>query len=226
MLIPLAQHASKEVGAGRVNRFWASIFLVVLAAAAGMVATVVENEFGGPPSPAAVVERWVAAERVTLAEEPGDIDARLGIAAVYARAGFRARAAREFKLILDLYPGSPAALAGLGRLYEEDGSPVRAEKYYQLAVESDPDDIDSWSGLGRLATEAKDLRAAADHWGRVVALRPSLADAQVQLGLALERTGRSKEAGAAYEEALRYVPDYKEAMSGLARVGDRGRTDE
>ncbi len=204
---------------GRVNSFWASIVLIVLTTAAAMAVVAVENGFGGPPSPATVIERRVAATRVVLAEDPGDTPARLAIAEAYARAGLNARAAGEYKTVLEAEPRDIAALKGLARLYEANGSRLRAKKYYQLAADSAPEDVEAWSGLGRLATLAEDFPAATDYWGQVVALKPALADAHFQLGWAFEQTGRPGEAIDEYEEALRYVPDFEAAEGGLARVG-------
>ncbi len=220
----LTQHASRARAENpeRVNRFWASTVLIVLTTAAAMAVVAVENEFGGPPTPAAVIERRVATSRVALAEDPGDMAARLAIAEAYARAGFNARAAGEFKIALEVQPRNITALKGLARLYEENGSRVRAKKYYQLAADNAPEDVEAWSGLGRLAAEAEDFSAATDYWGRVVSLEPSLADARFQLGWALERTGRLGEAALEYEETLRYVPDFQAAEGGLARVGRSG----
>ena len=51
--------------------------------------------------------------RAVIAQEPGNVEARLALAAGYARMGQRSEAQSEYARILQLSPGRPEALKGL-----------------------------------------------------------------------------------------------------------------
>lgn len=83
-------------------------------------------------------------------------------------------------------------------------------------------------GVLGLATTARnqDYRSEAAIWGDTVAKRPGIAFAQFEFGKALAKEGRTDQAMAHYEEAVRLKPSYHEAHNNLGNLlADRGRLD-
>ena len=59
--------------------------------------------------------------RSVLGQDPGDLEARLGLARAAAKAGDRAGAAQECRRILQIAPDQPEARRELGRLGRASG---------------------------------------------------------------------------------------------------------
>jgi tetratricopeptide (TPR) repeat protein len=70
--------------------------------------------------------------------------------------------------------------------------------------------------VGVTAGDRGDVPAAIRHFQQAIALDPGFAQARFHLGLALERTGRTRDAIAEYHRALRLNPDLLEARYGLS----------
>jgi Flp pilus assembly protein TadD len=54
--------------------------------------------------------------RGIIGQNPGNLEARLALAAAYARAGERPRAIDEYRQVLQIAPNHPEAMRGLARL--------------------------------------------------------------------------------------------------------------
>ena len=59
------------------------------------------------------------------------------------------------------------------------------------------------------------------HWEQALRVQPNFAEAHYNLGVALEQTGKLKEAIGHYEQALQIKPDFTEARNALARLQPR-----
>jgi tetratricopeptide (TPR) repeat protein len=57
-----------------------------------------------------------------------------------------------------------------------------------------------------------------EQWEQALRVKPDLADAHYNLGVALARAGRAPEAIEHYEQALRLRPDLTAARNALARL--------
>lgn len=67
--------------------------------------------------------------------------------------------------------------------------------------------------------ERQDWAAAAEAYTEIIELEPAAADVLVARGDAYMRLGDVDLAEADFREALRYVPDYQEALDGLSAIG-------
>jgi tetratricopeptide (TPR) repeat protein len=93
-----------------------------------------------------------------------------------------------------------------------------AELRYRQVLAVDPLHVGALNGLGVLACQAGRYDAAAELIGRVVRLRPDLAEAHSNLATALNGLGRFSEALDACRNAIRLKPDYIDAHYNLGTI--------
>jgi Flp pilus assembly protein TadD len=62
------------------------------------------------------------------------------------------------------------------------------------------------------------VQEAISHYEQALRIKPDLAEAHYDLGIASEQAGSVQEAIRHYEQALRLKPDFAEAQNGLARL--------
>jgi len=101
--------------------------------------------------------------------------------------------------------------ANLGAVYRTIGETEPAQENYNHALRVNPDQFNAWLGLGLIAQKQGKLAEAITDLSRSVELRPT-AQGYLALGHALAQTGRTAEARAAHEQALKISPDFVEAQ--------------
>lgn len=124
--------------------------------------------------------------------------------------------------------GARVLLAGLLR---RQGRETEALGHLQQAVADDPEHAEAHNNLGNLLGELGRLAEALPHLERAVALTEDASGesrvhglARVNLAMALDRLGRSAEADAAWESALRANAGRPEvALAAANYFGRRGR---
>jgi len=117
------------------------------------------------------------------------------------------RALEAAESALAAYPESAAFHEIHAAALEASGAPVeevRAE--YERAIELDADQAVALEGLGRLAADAGDPTLALDFYARAAAADPEATSALVAAAEVLTGLGRSEEAEARLEAALRRDP--------------------
>ncbi len=164
--------------------------------------------------------------RAVLNEQPDNVEAMQGLAAVCHRQGRPDEALALFRRVIALDPGSPVADRQLGRLLERRGDPAGATICYRRAAKLKPHDAAAQADLGRsLAAQGKAAEAIAC-CRRAVALAPGEAWTHTALGNVLLREGALGDALACYECAIALQPDLAEAHSNsgeaLRRLGRLG----
>jgi tetratricopeptide (TPR) repeat protein len=105
------------------------------------------------------------------------------------------------------------AYATLGRLESQLGQYAKARASYQAALQIDPERSDAKEGLAKV--ELSDAM-------RNVAGSPS-GETYFRLGQALQQEGRTTEAIAIYQEALRLDPKLDEARKALDGLNQQGK---
>jgi tetratricopeptide (TPR) repeat protein len=76
----------------------------------------------------------------------------------------------------------------------------------------------AYLGRGLAKSEIKDLDGAISDLEKSVKDAPTQADVWTMLGDLYREAGQTEQAAAAYKRTLEYIPDYKQALDGLAKL--------
>jgi tetratricopeptide (TPR) repeat protein len=107
--------------------------------------------------------------------------------------------------------------ANLGAAYRALNEDESAQTTYNHSLRLNPNQYNAWLGLGLLAQKQGKLTEAVTDLSRSVELQPT-AQGYLSLGRALAESGRTGEALAAYDQALRLSPDLIEAQQAAAAL--------
>ena len=110
-----------------------------------------------------------------------------------------------YRLAVARRPAPAAAHAQLGQVLARLGRAPEAERAYAKALAIDPRDEAALNGLGLLAVSRHQYRQAAEIFRRAARLTRS-ADAKLNLGIVLSRTGAHREAEAILVDAAKRSP--------------------
>jgi len=112
------------------------------------------------------------------------------------------------------------ALAGLGFHLYRQGKFKEAETVFHGLVALDEQSFYGHAGLGTVAMSRQnpDLQSACQHLGRAAEINPRDANVQANLGEALLRSARFKEAAQKFETCLALDPGLLQAGSKRARA--------
>ena len=112
-----------------------------------------------------------------------------------------------------------------GWLLHVFGREHQAFNAYAAAYRAKPDDAKAARHLAHIAAGRKQYDVADKWFVETVRLAPKDADAHFNRGFVLEQAGRSREAIAAFAEAVRLLPTLDRAWYGMglahARLGER-----
>jgi protein O-mannosyl-transferase len=107
--------------------------------------------------------------------------------------------------------------ANLGAAYRASGDTVKAADNYNQSLRLNPNQFNAWLGLGLLAQQQGNFTEAISDVSRSLELNPT-AQGYLALGRALAQSGRTPEALAAYEQALKIAPDLIPAQQAIAAL--------
>lgn len=117
-------------------------------------------------------------------------------------------AARAYEVQARAAPADPAPKIRAALIYETTGDLVAAETAANEALELDGNNVDALLVLGRIAARQQQWDSAAAYFRRATAVRPDHAEAQLNLGQALEKMGDLEGSDNAYAtyRTLRGLP--------------------
>jgi tetratricopeptide (TPR) repeat protein len=184
----------------------------------------------GPEDAAAAV-----ADDFTCAFDRPLTPAQLESVGIGALVGIRTaaweRAKECARAVLRQRPADPTALLALGIASGATGDVVAAHSALVGVLESQPREYDAWYNLGLAHRRRREPLRAAACFRTVLAIDAGNHPASYELGRALEALGRTAEAVAAYEAAVRTSPNpggawgyrgmdlTRRAQEALARLG-------
>jgi aspartate beta-hydroxylase len=113
------------------------------------------------------------------------------------------QAERAFNEILDRAPDDLEALKFLAGCHLSRGELAQALVHLQATAKLEDSNASTLQLLGTVQLDLADFAAAADNLHRALQIEPSMFQARLRLGLALEQLGRSREATMAYFTAVR-----------------------
>jgi predicted TPR repeat methyltransferase len=139
---------------------------------------------------------------------------------------FQAAEAR-LRQALQLSPDNPAVLTNLSVALLQQGNRTDARELAAKAFVADPRNVEALLVLADCHTHAGDLIAALEHYDRITAIEPRLAEVHNNRGLLLHRLARPAEALASCDRAITLASDLigahvnrGNALSALGRRGE------
>ena len=156
-----------------------------------------------------------------LGHEPGNRDARLGLAAAAARAGRWDEAARYYTRILATHPGDTVARAALIAIHEED--PVRGESRLKALLRREPEGAHLHFDLGNLYAAQSRWPEAQQSYFTAYRLDRGNADYAYNLAVSLDHLAQPASALGLYREAVdlsRSRPGGFETVAARRRIAD------
>lgn len=148
-------------------------------------------------------ERWTQAEQAygtVLAGDPGNRDARLGLAALAARTGDRNMAIDQYRELLRINPRDATAFAALAALEQvQDGN---GESELKLRLAEQPNSAHLHFTLANLYAAQRRWPQAQQAYFEAQRLAPDNADYAFNLAVSLEHLGRPGLAVEYYRRAL------------------------
>jgi arylsulfatase A-like enzyme/Flp pilus assembly protein TadD len=145
-------------------------------------------------------EAAAALER-TIALNPRHVLARFKLALAWLRLNRTADAERALKTVLEDEPRNMRAYHNLAAIAYSRGDLRLAESLERQALAIDANYFDAWNTLGAIYTVEKRAAEAVQALDKAVALRPTSAQAQYNLALALQAAGNLDAAQAAADKA-------------------------
>ncbi len=112
-------------------------------------------------------------------------------------------------------PSKGRGYGALGHAYQRGGKSAEAERSYLKAVQIAPSDYIALNNLGALYLKQRRYPEALEQLKTASSAAPVNSKIRYNLGVAYSGMARYKEAEAAYSEALRIRPDYREAAENL-----------
>ena len=145
-------------------------------------------------------ESAAQAYRTALGHEPGNRDARLGLAAVAARAGRWEEAAGHYARLLASHPADTVARAALISIDEQD--PARGESRMKALLHSEPRAAHLHFNLGNLYAAQSRWPEAQQSYFNAYRFDRGNADYAYNLAVSLDHLSQSQSALGLYREAL------------------------
>ena len=166
-------------------------------------------------------EAAAEAYRTVLGHEPGNRDARLGLAAVAARAGRWNEAAGHYTRILASHPADTVARAALIAIHE--GDPARGESRLKALLWSEPEGAHLHFDLGNLYAAQSRWPEAQQSYFNAYRFDRGNADYAYNLAVSLDHLAQPVSALGLYREAVdlsRRRPASFEAAAVQQRISD------
>jgi putative glycosyltransferase (TIGR04372 family) len=166
-------------------------------------------------------EEAVAAFRQAAALRPDLVDVHLALGRVESLLGRNEAAAQAFNQAIKVRPDSVIAHRVLAQLFSSQRNFEQALASLHNALALEPDHVEDLLSYGNTLTQLGKQGEAVNTFRRVLALRPHLAAAHVNLGQALHAsnpTGASEEAAACFRRAIELEPDTFAAHFGLGQL--------
>lgn len=169
------------------------------------------------------VELLIREYERAVADRPNDYAAAVVLGHVQLHHGNREQARAQYTRAASLRPNDAAVLLALADLDRQDGRLSEARDAYERAlprVRGKKGESQVVRALAELALEQKDLDAARTYYERYFTLAPKDTQARVELGEALARNGRHRDAIAVLEDAVaRLRADPARQIELMARMG-------
>ncbi len=160
---------------------------------------------------------------VARSKMAGEIKALFEAGRELATQGKYPEAIAEFKKALEKYPDEPTILANLGDAQLKSGQAEDALASFEKALVGSPDDAAIWTNKGVALGKLGKLTESTEAFKKAASLDPAAAGQNFyNLGATMVNNGQTKEAAAAFRQAIASDANYAEAyyQLGLCLSGD------
>lgn len=171
-----------------------------------------------PAAPSTAFQLAVQEARAALDADPHDPAALTAMGRAYEMDNRYYSAQKQYQAALSRNQYYAPARYRMARLFERRGDKRKALKEFLLTSKIDGERTGASFEAGRLLIEFGRLTEAEEIFQADLVVDPFSAEDHYYLGLIKEMTGDYQQAREHYREALRFVPDYKQALDGLKRV--------
>lgn len=137
--------------------------------------------------------------------------------------GRAAEALAPLRRAFELEPHKTEALLPLAEALRRSGAPRAAQEPLRRLIAAEPEQARHYFALGLTCDDLRDWPGAIAAYARCVAIDAGMAEAHVNLGLALQQAGQTEAARASYRAAMRLRP---ETFAHIAQALPSGRTGE
>jgi len=146
------------------------------------------------------------------------LEAYENLAVILQETGDLERARILHERVLDLNPAHTGTLWNLAVLNEREGHRDEAERYYTYLVTQKPDSNDAWSRLGCLRLEKGDYPGAIEALEKTATQANAPVETQLNLALALWRSGKPDDARNAFAKLLKEQPNSADVVRAFAAL--------
>ena len=138
-----------------------------------------------------------------IRERHGDAEVYFNLAEIYHARGRSDDARPAYRLALEAGPSDLRIARAFAALEEESGRPDEAETIYRRMLTLYPEDVRILNNLAVIRHDKGDMAGALGLLAHVIDLQPDYARARINYAHVLQATGRTAEATAQMDEAMR-----------------------
>lgn len=156
----------------------------------------------------------------SIRKNPTDLRLHLNLGQVYYLQNKKKNALREYRKSLAIDNKCVEAIYYIGLIALDEKDYKEAEKQMKKALEIAPRHKQAALALAHIYRDSKQSDKAVAQYRSLLKTYSGAADIAAELGMVFEEQGKRLDAIKQYREALYYVPEYKPALDGLARLGN------
>lgn len=190
------------------------LFIIMFVTAA----FVIKSMYVKPSVFRTAAEREISKYKTMIENDPNNTSSYIVLAGLYIDNGEPEMAVNKLERALELDPQSWKAHFEMGLAYKALKKNDSAIIYYKKATELNPKSEYPYYHLGLLYHRQGKHEDAIEAYKKALSINPNLADVHYSLGVCYEKVGDKSLARIEYNEALKYIKDYKEAKRALNRL--------
>ncbi len=156
-----------------------------------------------------------------IADDPGDMNARIRRAMVHVETNDSRRAIADLTRLIRAHPSDLRVRDYLGWVYEQADDLQKAMAMYRANIEKDATFYDSHVHLGLLLYRLNRFEESTPHLIRAVALNPGNAETHLLLGLSYLRMEQFAHAQSAFAKGLDHHPTDEDLRFNLGATYDK-----
>lgn len=211
----------EESPESRVSPLLGGAVILLLIMIFVLVGLIVRQVFFTPSVPRTEVERDLIDAKSSVKRSPSNPLAHYDLGLAYAQLGQDSNAMESFKQALKLDKKLAEAHYQIGQIYLNRKDEASAIDSYKKTIEVNPGFAFAHYQLATLAYQKKNYKEASQYYEKTIEANSILADPYYYLGVCYEKLGKKDLAEKQYREALKYIPDMKDAKEAIKRLSGK-----